>query len=381
MVYRISIIVMFVQTITCMGQEIGRGLSDSSAQSQAELLDLVRRLSSKSYREREQATLRLQKLDRVPSEIEQAALSRDPEVARRARLVINAIGHHQFELEVKKKVTPINQIGLDLYVERLVHDKGFATKQHFNMLRDYGDFLLARSNRLSATGFLSPDRVWARQWTLADSERLKFLTSTVQLDGKPFNEIEDEIFCCAGNMPLLKSVDRSMLFIVGDFEGAYELANTMIICLGNIGKIHSAKNCVIFALGEFAGVTLADQCLIQSKAIRGTHRTRMCFFLTSNGPVDFGLGLIKVFDASSLGIQVKIVDGEVFVTKILPSNTSRPNELRENDRLLSIDGKKWKSLEQLQATLRKASTNGALEIRIERDGQILRKTLLHLPFP
>jgi hypothetical protein len=357
-----------------------------------EIAAWIEQLSSRRFAEREAASAKLRALNDVPPELEQATMSSDAEVASRAKSIVREIKDRRLILKIQKCVEPINKIGLDLFVQKMAEQDGYATEDRLTMIQALADGLSGCTQRLGHPGFLQDARHWAT--TLIDPASASLIGSVQLGGGKDFRNLGHKGFILLSpkSMPQLLYSDESILIILGDFEGAQSIRNSLLICTGKIGPISSLKNSIVLTPhglkfgGGLAGLGLLDGSFIQASDIGGDLISTNNIFLSrefnpvflsgsfgdqflksENGP----LQLIKMFDPANFGLHAKFANGQTRVASLTANSSFAKAGLRSDDELLSVNRTKWSSCEQFRVELRKALVKDSLTLQVRRNNQVI----------
>ncbi len=120
--------VLFVLALVAIG---AAGQSGPRKATDAEIARLIAQLGSDDSDQREEASRRLTAMDEALPRLRQAAKSPDAEVRRRAATAVAIIESRLGEQLAKEAVDQVNAEGLDLFIDRMVREKGYATQARY----------------------------------------------------------------------------------------------------------------------------------------------------------------------------------------------------------------------------------------------------------
>ncbi len=351
-----------------------------------EIATWIAQLSSPRYAEREAASRRLAALPDVPPALLKAMESPDAEVARRARTAVEQIRQTQLEQRIQKDLARINAEGVDLFIERMAHQPGFATDERWQAVERLADALVSRSISFGRVNYRKPVPEWTKLSVRDELPRTVVFNSRVLLKGmnEPYTGISKCLVVNSGSMRRLTGIDNSVVLVAGDIEGCTGLHNSLVLCTGSVGYVTSVSDSIVLARGEFAGSTSAQRSLFQVKSVGRHTSANSCVYInltavpgaqpavndfpkSDRGPLD----AIKFFDPAQLGIRTKQVDAETYVESLTVNSPFDKSGLRKGDELLSVGGRKWNTQDEFRAILIRALMQEGASIRVRRGERVV----------
>jgi hypothetical protein len=379
---------LLVAVLAVLLQPICARSADPSAE---EIASWVGQLGSPKFTEREAASRRLAALDSVPMALEAATESAKPEIARRAKAAVKAIQDRDAERRLQKDLAPINSMGLDLFIEKMVNQPGYATDERWRHVKLLVDGLARRAGSFTYKDYTK---------TFPDGTKLpppENGIGTVMRDsrllekGVPSNDnvISGCLVLSSNSVARSLVVNCSVLIIIGDYQGSAQICHSFVICTGKIGTIRLVDNSIVLAAGEFKGAPEANESLFQVKSMNdppagsgnfyfglksvpGNQHQQNVFPQTDAGP----LNLVKFFDAARIGLRTKQVKGATLAESVAAESMFALSGLRTGDELLAINNDKWRDPEEFRTMLRRGlGQHETMTLRVGRGDRILQLTV------
>lgn len=358
----------------------------SAAPAAAEIAKLIEQLGSDKFAEREAAGRKLAEMDDVPAALEAVIMSGKPETARRAKAIAAQIRERNHDRYIDRLITQINAEGLDLFVDRMVLKPDYATDDRWAAAVGLAQKLAADAGKLGGIGFNATTTDWTKMRVLVKLPPTVVRESRVLIEGLngSYNGIWNCFVLVGGSVSRLTSIQNSIVFVCGDFEGCTGLTNTLLICTGKVGYITSVQNSIVLAGGTFDGSTSARGSLFDVKGV-GRHTSAIdCVYVnlkevmgarpgdnkfveTEKGPFQ----ALKFFDPASLGVTTTLADGETRAATVTANSTFARAGLRPGDELLSIGGTKWNTKDEFHRLQRRALLNESAKVRVRRGDRVL----------
>src|SRR5262249_55911901 len=254
--YRIAIIALITPALAAAQEK-------PDALTPADVTKLIDQLDSKIFREREQASRKLSALDDVPDALDAATRSTSPEKARRATLIVEQILSRNQEKRLQRDLAKLNEMGIDVFLDRMVLTKDFATNQRWKNAADLAEAIAMNANKLGYAGCVVPKANWAGLPLVTDGIQRTVRLSRVLIDGLNNRaSIWDCLLISSASMSRVTTVRNSILFVDGDFDGASTLLNSILVCTGNVGSITSTTNSIIVTTGKFGATNMSRNCFV-----------------------------------------------------------------------------------------------------------------------
>jgi type II secretory pathway component PulC len=361
--------------------------------------DLIRRLGSEDFLERQAAMRRLSALpvDAPPPALIEATRSPDPEVRRRAGEAVKAIRTKAEDRALGRERLFAKRGAIDLFVastsawdipaddDRLwqaVLDVGMALVRKLPALPKLtpidsgkaggwspqngrvpitparfwstsgGSHLLIRSNEpyrvpslyryggFRATEVIAPE-VLTRNLVVADGQV------------RAGNYISESIILANGNVTTARYLSNAIVVCDGDVEVAETLSRAVVIARGDITVQEHASSSTLIAGGK---VSIAKE---------GPPNLRNVVEEKQSKPLDF----VTFFELSTVGVEAKAVDKAVQITAVAVGKPFAHAGVCVGDIILEVNGKKPDSAESLRRLLRDALAIGDATVKLNRGGK------------
>jgi hypothetical protein len=354
--------------------------------------ELVRRLGSEDFREREDATRQLAALDlpEPPPELVRALQSPNPEVRQRAEQAIRAIRQRAIDPMLKPGRTFAAGGRVDLFVAATAAWK-----------------LEADDDRLWQPALdLAHQVVKKAEYSWWPPEDCKRAFSSMAEFRKSFNPR----FIRADQPHQQEKVLNG--FPLGRYPGGImapgvsspvALGNNIIVSRGEVRAVTRLGSSIAYANGDVTAGTLNGLVLIcdgnvtvkdhiepalviaRGNIQAGSYASRS--FLVAGGSVKLGkpdplggkiwpcvvkenetnpLGYITFFELSTVGVEVKVVDKAVQVSAVTNGQPFAKAGVRVGDVVTEVNGKKPDSAESLRRLLRDALAIGDATVKLRR---------------
>jgi hypothetical protein len=331
-----------------------------------EIAAWIEQLGSAKFAERELASRKLAAMDDVPEALEKAIDSTNPEVARRAKAAVHNIRERNFDRLLEKDLAVINADGLDLFLERMMHQPDYATESRWRSLERVIDGMTARAGKLGNIGYKKPFDDCTTMPVHTELSPLGEGGSRLLLEGlnTRYSKMSRCLVTCAGSFSRVNTIDHCVLLVNGDMDGSSSVSESFVLCTGRIGRVMRVQNCIVLSNGDFTGGISARNTFFQVrgvdrqssasgntyinlKSVSGASADDNKFVESAEGP----LSMIKFFDLERLGLRVKLADGETRVESIAADSLLGRAGLQKGDALLSLGEQKWDSAERLKDLL------------------------------
>jgi hypothetical protein len=355
----------------------------------------IEQLGSMKFAERESASRKLAALDEVPEALEKAIDSTNPEVARRAKAAVHNIRERNFDRLLQKDLAAVNADGFDLFLERMLHQPGYATENRWRSIERVVDGMAARAGKLGNIGYRKPFDDCTTMPVHTELSPLGEAGSRLLLDGlnMRYSKMSRCLCLCSGSFGRVSTIDHCVLLVTGDLEGSSSLSESFVLCTGRIGRVMRMQNCIVLATGDFSGGVSARNTFFQVRGVdrhssatgntyinlksaSGASAEENKFVESEEGP----LAMIKFFDLEKLGLKVKQIDGETRVEAIAADSLLGRAGLQKGDTLLSLGDQKWDGSERLKELLfRMLAREKEITLNIRRGEKTLDVNVKTLP--
>jgi hypothetical protein len=317
---------MLVVFVSCLIALPALRASQQVPNTQAELINhLIKRLGSEDFKTRDQATRRLDAMEQAYPALRSAMDSRDPEIKRRAELLVKSIGQ-RIEKRMRQRLIDSFWSGENLSIDELVDNVVWHKWDDEECWRVVLAFSRDLGARIGTKGtwrefgvsvsFLKSPCIVSDTWSDPRLDERRLVTNRVEANGVS----ERSVILCRGGFQN-GDLYSSHLFANGDIKvkdrgGGGYIANSMIFCDGDVvaGRIVQS---VIIATGSVKADSPPLKCFIIENA---------------RNPLPY----LKLFSPSQAGIEVCPAKGGVRVEKVDGDKPFAMAGLRNGDLLLSM---------------------------------------------
>jgi hypothetical protein len=376
--------------------------------SDEEIARLIEQLGGKDFKAREAATRRLRELDEALPALRRALQAPvNEEMRRRAESALAVIESRQAEKFIRQAVERVNEVGLDLFIDRMVLQKGPATEARWKATVE-----LARALARRAKGFgtLLPkalERDFLKLPTVTAVERQNAFAARVLIDGTRdrLNAVHQCLVVSSGPLEQLNSTDGSVLFVNGDIDSLNSTTNCVIICNGTIRRLNFTKGCVIYCNGVIEGMNgTEDNAVFVRGELRRLNFTRNNVIEAKqlgSGTVSEGntylnrtevqatsskgdrfltadpspLNLFAFFDLARAGLRFTMVEGGARVDVATAGKPFARAGLQKGDLIAEVNQEKAAAAESFVRLMRRRVAAGVARLKVQRGERVLEITV------
>jgi hypothetical protein len=372
---------------------------------------LISQLASDDSKIRDEASRQLAELDEALHSLRLAAKSDDAEVRRRAETLVAKIETRLADQFIKEAIGRVNEEGLDLFVDRMVRQKGYATDARWKASAQLAKALSKRASQAGATppGVVDQDFLLLPETTTWDAKA--FRQARIRIDG--IDEILAGLHGCfllsSGSLPRTNSINNSILFVNGDIESLNSTTNSVIICTGTIKSLNSTRNCLVFCKGTIESMNASENNAIFVRGAlkrlnftknnvieatqlgRGTvsegntYLNRQALEATVSKQDTFRplepsvLELFRFFDVRHAGLDFKMADGDVLVEATTPGKAFAKAGLQKGDRVVAVNQQRFLTEDAFLRLLRRQVAVDSAQLKVERGDRIVQITVSFAP--
>lgn len=374
-----------------------------------QIAKLIEHLGSSDFEARESATRRLGGMEEALPALRRAAQSSDLEVQRRAKAVIADIEQRVNERFLRQALARVNQEGVDLFVDRMVLQKGYAGDTHWKAVVELARALSKHAEKFGAAVPNILDQNW-----LGMGETTSFTVgglhgTRARLDGVEgiINSIHNCLFISSGSLEGTNSVNRSILIVDGDIKRLNSTTNSILICNGSIKSFNSTENSIIFCTGDIDSMNSTQRSAIFVRGeLRGLNHTvgnvieagkygrdnlteGNTFLNRKDRQADNGfrrrngqsnkylaadpssLNLLQFFDPARAGLAYSMIEGDARIDKLLEGKPFIRAGLHKRDRILAVDRTKFTAAGIFTKLLRRRIVAGKALLKVQRGDRVL----------
>jgi hypothetical protein len=387
--------------------------ADDSDQKKWSVEELIKRLGSDSFEERETAIRLLTKRKEAVPALRQALQSPDAQIKRSARDILKEIAKAEWAALAKN-----GQV--DLLVERLVHlpeddDEDIGWQTTLNLVSKLLDL---EEKKYGNTGFEVNDKVPFLNTERVDKVAKYFRPAVLdlvkyehayqpkRLSGRqiliPKNNgggliraekvtIEEAIGCnlivstgpvraALAPTALGGALSRSIILAGGNVAVDHAYAS-VIVCDGDLTIQKGLDNCLIVARGHVKADDLPfgiSNCVIMTASTVKLPKQEIGGSAIKE-KVANALGIVNFFELTQVGIEVTAAEGGVEVKHVTPNGALARAGLRANDRVSAVDDVNIDGPESLRRVLRrKFALSEPMTLKGQREGQPLKMVVSSL---
>jgi hypothetical protein len=368
--------------------------AEEPAAGKRDVKELIAQLGSQSFEVREAATRRLKEREDAAAALREALKSGDPEVARRAREILDALARRAGERPFAAFADAAKRGAVDQAVERLVRrDRWDDEEACWKALAGLADKLTAlerqRFDKVSLSGeHRGDDRELRRVQRHVRPKRAGDRHPSVGLwEGRFVLRAGEDfeagiptagfLIAAAGNVEV-PSITHSAVFAGGSVDVKGSIGNSLVVCDGDVTSRHIIKDSLIIARGKVrCDMVVENSRIISGGGVEWKHPE-----LVKDSKVlekeAKPLGFVTFFDPADAGITVESAEGEVRVKKVEKGKAFAAAGLRADDLVTALDGEAVKDAESFRRLLRaKLAVEGTTTFKVRRGDKAVEIPVAH----
>jgi PDZ domain len=392
--------------VAVMMAGLGRtGQNDSSTgsakkTSEKEIAALIAQLSDDKYQVREQATKKLMELDEALPALRRALERAHLEHQRRLNRIIAAIQTRLAARFIAEAVTPVNEEGIDLFLDRMVLLKAFADEHWPAALK----LAMAMAKRAESVGGPVPtfkNRDFLALPVVSSFDNNVSISQRVLVSGvaERIDILHDCFLISSGSLEEINSTNGSILLVNGDIDKLNSTQNSIIFCNGTIRDFNSTTNCLIFITGliermnftqnntifvrgELASLNYTKDNVIEATRLGRCNLSQGNTYLNCKAPPQgeydrlakadpSPLDLFKYFDPARDGLTFNMVNGDAQVVGVIDGKPYAQAGLKKGDLILAVDQAKFMTQNGFVGLLRRQVVTGEALLKVQRADRVL----------
>jgi hypothetical protein len=229
-----------------------------------------------------------------------------------------------------------------------------------------GDFQKYRSG--AKPRFIRTEGVYSQPEKDADGKPLLAWSEAVQSTGVDNPKSLSGVVVSRGPVSAKAPINRALILATGDVVAGNDMNDSVVICDGDVRVAGHMNLCLVIARGKIAVGEATASDLYAGKTVtvaKPFSRVEGLEVLVSeNEPKTFGF--ITFFELARIGLEVKVADGAVQVSKVVAGKASEKAGLKVGDVILEANGKKPADAESLRRLLRDALAVGDATVKVQR---------------
>jgi hypothetical protein len=332
--------------------------------------EMIRRLASEDFDTREAAAAALGKRPDAFLPLHHALRSDDRDLVKRAQAVIEQLRPVFRKRALKRLKETLDRGEVDLFVDRFVHLREDVSKEDWKVLLDFAERV--RNRACDGTGVNTRYLEWpfldhkphhgdlaVQGGVVADR---KIAADKVALDDSTFT--------------------RSLLVCRGSVQGNNWTTENVIFANGNVttrGK-HPAGSislCLVVCEGDIESRDVPGSVLIASGAVKTHFKPHNCVVIQKDPNP---LKLIRRFDLSAVGAEVKDAQSGVEVLAVAEKKPFGVAGLRKGDRIVEVEGEQTPTSEDFRRQVRRRCLDDQVTRVTVRRGDQVVELLVHLVY-
>jgi hypothetical protein len=325
-------------------------------QSKEPIAELIKLLGSEDYTKREDTTRRLLKreADAVPG-LEKASRSDDPEVRGRAADILAVFAKRKEARKLSQMLKDLNGqgYGLDSFLDRMVEEKGYATKDRWADVLHFSRLVTAKAKKIRPDGIHLPESDALDYPFVATNTLTREGTGDKRrIVGSNFRSkipICESVLLSTGAIHIQAPVFGSILFAGQDITINGPVMDSLLIASGNVKLTAPAVNSVILSGDKI------------------TNTTRVVNFTEEWEEVPDKLFVF--FNSRMLGIQVSLEKDGLRVVSVTTGSPFAKSRVRAGDVLVFIDGMRMETINDVRIALRKSLLRNKAMLTLRCDGK------------
>jgi hypothetical protein len=369
---------------------------------------LIDQLGSKDFKTRDKATRRLKELDEALPALRQALKSpAGEETRRRVEGVIAVIEARLAEAFIREAVARVNEEGLDLFIDRMVLQKGYANEARWKAAIELARALVERARKAGAALPNSPNQDFLKLPVVTSLDARGLIrASRVLVNGVKdrLNAFHGYLLFSTDSLEGINSTDRSILFVNGDIKNLNSTTNSIIICNGTIKSMNSTQNSLIFCngvvesmnftqgnavfvRGELQRLNYTKNNVIETPRLGGCTLSEGNIYLNRTAMPARGkgdqarqadpspLGLFSYFDLRRAGMMFTMVDGDARVDRVAEGKPFAKAGLQKGDLVLAVNRGKFLAEDAFLRLMRRRVVAGEALLKVQRGDRVLELTV------
>jgi hypothetical protein len=377
--------------------------------SDEEINQLITQLGSADFKNRDRATRRLKQVDAALPALRRALSSPDAEVRQRAGQVLAVLEARQAEAFIREAVARVNDEGLDLFIDRMVLEKAYASAPRWKAAVELTRALARRATRVGATvpNVVNQDLLGLPLVTAWDAQGRPARVLAKGSEGT-LGAVHGCLVFSSGPLAQLNSTAGSILFVNGDIQGLNSTTDSVIVCNGTIKSFNYTKNCLIFCNGvvESMNCTEGNAVFVRGELRRLNYTKNNVIEATKLGPVGLSegntylnraalpragngdrfvpadpspLGLFSYFDPARAGLAFTMHEGDARVDEAAAGKAFARAGLRKGDLVLAVDRAKFLTGDEFVRLLRRRVVAGQALLKVQRGERVLEMNVQFAP--
>ncbi len=343
---------------------------------------LIEQLGSRSFEVREAATRQLKVREDAAPALRRALKSPDPEVARRAALILEEFAARS-ELRKRARLRGLAKNGeVDQAVELLVRRQTWFDEDVCwqAMAELAGKLLDLEKQRFGKASVLNRPELYPvydfrRFASMNKPRRLASRRSELDGEGAVLVRAEEVVaprmgvghsLICAAESVLARDLGGCVVFANGPIE-VKEAHGLVVVCDGDFTATEHAGSCLIIARGAVRCAGIVKDCrIVASGGVHYAERTKVSDTKVEEGEAT-PLGFVRFFDPSFVGVEVVAAEDCLRVKAVHEGKPFARAGLRADDIVLSLDETAVNPVESFRRLLRKkVAEGGDLVLKVRR---------------
>ena len=241
----------------------------------------VKRLGSESYRVREEATRRLLQMEEAYEALQRARRSADPEVRRRATLILGTLKERVEEQAAWQLLSEVRPGQVERLIGQLTGGKGRPAEEHWQEVVRLARTLAARASRIRGAAFEVPGRGAEKMEVVRACPPAGLWGKRVLVAGIDHDvaSLSNCLLVSAGPVKRVDRVRGCVVLVNGNVAGCSMVQDSLLICRGNVGDVAAIDGSVLLIKGRLGAVVSAEDSLFQARELGRFTSSRNNIFL------------------------------------------------------------------------------------------------------
>lgn len=354
------------------------------------VIELIGRLGSEDFREREEAAAQLARLEEPPPQLIEATRSPNPEISQRAIQVVRTIRARAEDRALGRERVFAKRGAIDRFVASTAFwELPSDDDRIWQTVLDVATALDDRTNyRWRIAGkkrSISPADFWlvTIRVTHTRSEGVYRVPEKNRggeaMQCEPGGILAQEVIApqaldrnlvvARGPVRAETRIVQSVILANGDVAAKHGLEVSVVVCDGSVQVEDSVRDCIVIARGDITikGSASRSTLIAGGKVTIGNppppeNSPQLTLQENSRNP----LGFVTFFELSTVGVEVKLGDAAVKVTAVADGKPFAKAGVKAGDVITGVNGKKPDSAESLRRLLRDALAVGDATVTLRR---------------
>jgi hypothetical protein len=367
MLCRVCPVALLAGCLPLLASLLAGAQNEGPAKEQESVEQLIHKLSSPDFAEREAAAKKLTvRPDALPA-LQQALSTDDPEVRRQAQRLIAAI-QRRHEEKALRDLLALGDGEIDQMIDRLVRQGRGVEERHWAALTQLARVMATEIHRNEELPPGCEARLPPARWT--DPPQKLVVADALSTDPPPRDAGLYNRRVLADRLDTRRSISTCLIVCRGPVREEEDICGCIIFANGSIQtpKNRGLSDCVVFCDGDVEVGGITSSVVIATGAVKSGNGAGI-WSVVLEGPANLPKYL-KLFDPRQVGVAVEAAGGGVRVTQVADGRPFARAGVRQGDVVLAVGGAPVRTPDDFRRLVRWAVVDAKeTPLRIRRGGQ------------